>query len=357
MTYINQILYSNKISSMKNAPKVKLQAGFSLIELMVAITIGLIMMVALGTLLLNITRANSEMAKTNLQIENGRFAMQILQNDAVHAGFWGRLSDATAFNAALAIPNPCLSSASWDAAYKQNLLAIPVQGFANGSTLTGCNVSNVLDTSDVLVISHANTCTAAPTGCDGGTDTGPHIQTSACQAGSPPPEASYVISSSAFPLKDKDCTAIAPRRKVISNIYYLANNNSLPTLMRISLVNGSYSQPQPLIEGIEAFKVEYGIDSLGTNGLPVSTANPGDGSPDTYVSCPNAGCSLDQLNNVVALKLYVLARNLEATTGYKDTKSYQLGATNFPAVNDGFKRHVFSTSVRLVNPSSRREVP
>lgn len=357
MTYTNLMLHGDKSSLIKSTPQAKLQSGFSLIELMVAITIGLIMMVALGSLLLNITRSNSEMAKTNLQIENGRFAMQILQNDAVHAGFWGRLSDATAFNAAVAIPNPCLASASWDAAYHQNLLAIPVQGFANGSTLTGCNVSNVLPSSDVLVVSHANTCTAGTPGCEGGTDIGPHIQTSSCQAGSPPPEASYVISATTFPLKNKDCTTIAPRRKVISNIYYLANNNNSPTLMRIPFVNGSYSQPEPLIEGIEAFKVEYGVDSLGQNGLPISNTNPGDGSPDAYVTCPNSGCSLDQLNNIVALKLYVLARNLEATIGYKDTKSYQLGLTNVPAANDGFKRHVFSTSVRLINPSSRREVP
>ncbi|MES2500709.1 MAG: PilW family protein [Pseudomonadota bacterium] len=342
---------------MRLTPQVKQQSGFSLIELMVAITIGLIMMVALGTLFLNITRSNSEMAKTNLQIENGRFAMQILQSDAIHAGFWGRLSDSTAFSAAAAIPNPCLATASWSAAYNQNLLAIPVQGFADGSTLGSCNVSNVLSRSDVLVVSHANTCTAGA-GCDGGVaDTGPHIQTSSCQAGSPPPEPAYVISTTTFPLKNKDCTTIAPKRKIVSNIYYLANNNSLPTLMRISLVNGAYSQPQPLIEGIEAFKVEYGIDSLGKNGLVVSTSNPGDGSPDTYVSCPSSGCSLNELNNIVAVKLYVLARNLEATAGYKDTKSYQLGATNIPAANDPFKRHVFSTTVRLVNPSSRRELP
>lgn len=357
MTYIYQIVHSNKTSLMRVTPHVKQQSGFSLVELMVAITIGLIMMVALGSLLLNITRSNSEMAKTNLQIENGRFAMQILQNDAIHAGFWGRLSDATAFNAAVAIPNPCLASASWNAAYHQNLLAIPVQGFADGSTLSSCNVSGVLTSSDVLVVSHANTCTAGTAGCDGGADTGPHIQTSSCQAGSPPPEAAYVISATTFPLKNKDCTTIAPRRKVITNIYYLATNNSLPTLMRISLVNGTYSQPQPLIEGIEAFRVEYGIDSLGKNGLAVSPANPGDGSPDAYVSCPSTGCSLNQLNNIVAVKLYVLARNLEATAGYTDTKSYQLGTTNIAAANDPFKRHVFSTTVRLVNPSSRREAP
>ena len=357
MIYIKQKIPDYNASHVKPNLQQRLQSGFSLIELMVALTIGLIITVALGALFLNITRSNSEMAKTNLQIENGRFAMQILQNDIVHAGYWGRLSDTSAISSPTAIPNPCLAVTSWLAAYKQNLLAIPVQGFADGSTLALCNVVSVLPSSDVMVVRHANTCIKGTAGCDGGADTGPHIQVSACQAGTPAPEAAYVIDSATFPLRKKDCTTIADQRKIISNIYYVATSNSLPTLMRVSLVNGAYSQPQPLIEGIEAFRTEYGIDTLGRNGLAITAANPGDGSADSYVSCPNAGCTLNQLANVVAVKLYVLSRNLEVTNGYIDGKTYQLGGTNITAANDGYKRHVFSTTVRLVNPSSRREVP
>jgi type IV pilus assembly protein PilW len=126
--------------------------------------------------------------------------------------------------------------------------------------------------------------------------------------------------------------------------------------MRVRLVNGAYTVPEPLIEGIEALRFEYGIDTLGRNGLPISNTNPGDGSADDYVTC--APCDLGQLSNVVAVKIHVLARNLEATPGYKDTKTYQLGATpQIAAANDGFKRHVFSTTVRLINPSGRREMP
>ncbi len=356
MNYMSRKLHTNFFTP---AARV-LQSGFSLIELMVAITIGLLILVALSALFLNITRANNEMAKTNMQIENGRFAMQLLQSDLVHAGFWGRLgytqAPAPTFAAPTAIPAPCVVS-GWNDVYKKNLLAIPVQGFADGSALGGCNVTGVQASSDVLVVRHANTCTAGSANCDGGADTGAHIQVSACQAGSPPPEAAYVIDSATFPLREKNCVTIATRRKIVSNIYYVATSNNQPTLMRVSLVNGAYSAPQPLIEGIEAFRVEYGIDSLGKNGLPVSTANPGDGSADSYVSCPAAGCTLDKLANIVAVKIYVLARNLETTPGYTDNKSYQLGATTIAAATDSYKRHVFSTTVRLVNPSSRRETP
>ncbi len=339
------------------------QGGLSLIELMVSITIGMLIVAALLALYLNVTRTNNEMAKANRQIENGRFAIQVLQNDVAHAGFWGRLgysmAPAPAIPAPTAIPDPCVV-AGWDDAYKKNLLAIPVQGFADGSTLVGCSVSNVLASSDVLVVRHANTCTAGTAGCDGGTDTGPHIQVSACQAGSPPPEAAYAIDvkgGAALTLKEKDCATPAPLRKIITNIYYLADSNGQPTLMRVRFVDGAYTVPEPLIEGIEAFRVEYGIDTNGRNGLPISATNPGDGSADTYESCSAAGCSQDRLANMVAVKIHVLARNLEVTPGHKDIKSYQLGGTAIAAAEDSYKRHVFSTTIRLVNPSARREAP
>ncbi len=356
-----------------------LQRGVTLIELMISITLGMLIMATLLALTLNLTRTNNEMAKANRQIENGRFAIQLLQNDIIHAGFWGRLGyfkppPAPAFPVPTAIPAPCVVS-GWDAAYKENLLAIPVQGFANGSTLDStldeCKLTGVLASSDVLVVRHANTCTAGSADCDGGKDAGPHIQVSACQAGSPPPELAYVIDSTVFPLKEKDCATPAARRKIVSNIYYLATSSGVPTLMRVSLdkgadsepqplTKGTYSTPQPLVEGIEVFRVEYGIDNLGRNGLPISATNPGDGSADEYVSCPASGCTLDQLANIVAVKIHVLARNLETSPGYTDTKTYTLGSTTFgPFTGEQakYKRHVFSTTVRLVNPSGRREIP
>jgi type IV pilus assembly protein PilW len=342
---------------MKKSPRYFLQAGFTLVELMVSMVIGLLIVLALITLLINVNRNNSEMSKTNRQIENGRFAIQLLQNDIVHAGFWSDLdysiTPAPSFAVPTAIPLPCdVDVDSWTSAHKDNILAIPVQGFANGSTLTACGVSSILASSDVLIVRQANTCIAGSPNCEGGTDTGPHIQVSNCRAVATP-EPRYVIAAqpastasapAVFPLKEKDCTTlVAAKRKLVTNIYYLANSNNLPTLMRVPLVNGAYLPPQPLIEGIEAFRVEYGIDTSG------------DGSPDSYLSVPPT--TKEQLGDIVAVKIHVLARNLEPTPGYTDSKSYQLGATTvIPAANDQFKRHAYSTTVRLVNPSGRREM-
>lgn len=340
--------------------------GFSLIELLIAIALSLIIMTGLVALYGSMSRTNNEMAKTNQLIENGRFAIQLLQADLAHAGFWGAIDPLEA----TAVPNPCLSYVNsgsrplWptDAAeltaYKTNLLAIPVQGYADGSTLSDCGVANVVAKSNVVIVRHANTCVAGSSGCNDGSDTGPHIQLSGCRSGVPL-EASYVVEGNVanFTLLQKDCATLAPRRKLMANIYYVANNaDGVPTLMRVAMNNGVFSGSEPLVEGIEGFRLEYGIDTLGSNGLAISATNPGDGNADSYVSC-TPSCDLATLANVVAVKLHVLARNLEPTAGHIDSKIYQLGPLAVAATNDSYKRHVFSTTVRVVNTSSRREVP
>lgn len=334
--------------------------GLSLVELMVAMALGLMIMTALVALYGSLSRTNNEMAKTNQLIENGRFAVQLLQGDLVHAGFWGAIDAVEA----TAVPDPCLPYANWPtdaaalAAYKTNLMAIPVQGYADGSALGGCGVSNVSSKSDVLLVRHASTCVAG-SGCDGGADTGPHMQLSGCRTDAPP-EPAYLLDANpaSLTLRLKDCTTVAPRRQMQVSLYYVSvDGNGVPRLMRKALKNGAYAaSAEALIEGIEAFRVEYGVDKLGSNGLPISATNPGDGNADSYVSCAPS-CDLATLANVVAVKVHVLARNLEPTGGYKDEKSYQLGPLAVAAASDGYKRHVFSTTVRLVNPSSRREQP
>ena len=334
-----------------------------MIEVMVDMVISLLIMGAILTLFLDVSRTNDEMAKTNVLIENGRFSLQLMQADVQHAGFWGELDNN--IDSPTAIPDPCVV-AGWNAAYKTNLIGIPVQAFPDATGLASCGVTGVLASSDVLLVRHANTCVKGECDADTNNDTGWHIQVSGCRnVGTEDP---YVIDKATFPLRTKTCSLdspvlpvdLAPRRKVVSKLYYLANSGvpAVPTLMRVELVNGAYAEPQPLIEGVESFRVELGLDTEGKNGLPISASNPGDGSADEFKRCTAlTPCVLDDLANVVAVKLYVLVRNTVATRGYTDKKKYQLGGTAIAAADDGFKRHVFSTTVRLVNPSGRREIP
>ena len=151
----------------------------------------------------------------------------------------------------------------------------------------------------------------------------------------------------------------------------------IPTLVRSELgVSGGAPAQQaavPLVEGIEGFRLEVGVDSLSETGAAIDytaapnwqdtartiVTNRGDGIPDgspPFAHCAG-GCSVSQLTNVLAARVYVLARSNEATPGYTDTKTYTLGTQTLGPFNDGFKRHVFSTTVRFVNITSRRETP
>ena len=381
--------------------KHKTQLGFNLIELMVSITIGLIILATLSALYLNITSSNSEMAKTNLQIENGRFAIQFLENDVVHAGFWGdfvpQFDDltlsSTPTDVPTAAPSICLAynATNWNTAYKNNIIGIAVQTFDD--VPAGCStvVTNKKANTAVLVVRHADTCIAGAANCEADTAGKLYFQASLCQAPLPSTMTAdlspYILDTANFnTLHKRSCVSadkVTDKRKFISNIYYIRDyaktvGDGIPTLVRsqFDLSGGTLAHQTPvaLIEGIEGFNVELGIDSLSDSGAAVnysqaviwanstnltSPTNRGDGSPDgAFKTCTTAApCTAADLTNVVAVKLYVLARNRELTRGYTDSKTYNLGSTTLGPFNDQFKRHAFSTSVRLINISTRRETP
>lgn len=379
------------------------QVGFSLIELMVASAVGLMIMAAILTLYLNVTRTNDEMAKTNALIENGRFALQVLQNEISHAGFWDvyipEFDDLTLSDAPAAIPTgvpqPCLALSSWTEQIRTNRLGIAVQ--VHDSVPTGCGgtggvVTNHKSGTDILVVRHAHTvptCLSGQTaGCEAEVSGKLYFQASRCEDDT----AVYTLSTSGLNLRQRNCTSTAPKRRYVSNIYYVRDyavtaGDGIPTLVRsefdLDPVSGAVKAlaSAALIEGVEGFRVDLGIDRVSDAGVDVisdastsrrwtaavswadpdhlvSPINRGDGVADTFVHCSGV-CSVGELVNVVAVKLSLLVRSQTSTPGYVDGKSYTLGSQTVTptSAESGFKRHVFSTVVRLNNVSGRRETP
>lgn len=401
--------------------------GFSLIELMIAVTLGLLVMTAMVSLFVNTSRSNRELAKVNSQIENGRFAMQLLQNEIIHGGFWGgfvpEFDDLTATGAPddepTAVPGACTAYASWNAAYKTNLIGIPVQAYDDVPTGCSAIVTNMKANTDAIIIRHAATCLPGVGNCLDIAANNVYFQFSQCEneIGATPPllyqfEQAVDDAASNFTLKKRGCTGTPPAatagtqadvRKFVSHIYYIRDyavtaGDGIPTLVRSEFTESggtpAHQAAEALINGIEGFRVELGIDNISDDGFNIITdashlytdavqwadpdnlispQNRGDGSPDSYVRCPLADvaaditppsthpaatvCTAAQLTHVVAVKLYLLARAEQPTPGHVDTKVYNLGTTSLGPFNDAFKRHVFSTTVRLYNVSARRETP
>lgn len=348
------------------------QAGFSLIELLVAMAIGLLIMVAVLQLYLDIMRNNDEMAKTNVQIENGRFAMQLISTDLVHAGFWGgftpHFADVSAvdldpdYPANFIIPDACKAFAAWTAADKDNVLRFPIQVY--DAVPPGCS-GIVLDkkaNTDVLVVRHAGTCEVGATNCEADTV---NFQFSRCETELETAPYGYVLNGAGFTKKRKDCGAnTAGVRRYIAHIYYIRTysevGDGIPTLMRAEFKSGVMQPAQPLIEGIEAFAVSLGIDDQGgavDYAVAPTAANRGDGAADGVLKrCTTAApCSESDLINAVTVRLDILVRNKDATIGYIDDKIYTVGGVSLPAFDDGFKRHLYSSTTSLINVTSRRE--
>lgn len=341
------------------------QGGFSLIELMISITLGLLIMAGVLALYLDLSKSNAELAKMNRQIENGRFTIQLLQQELWHAGFWDTyappLPSVTPLNPT-AIPNPCVAFSTWDATYINNMFLVPVQGYAVGASLPDeCSsiVTNRQTDSDVLVVRYASTCVVGATSCESYNANKLYIQTQGCSDTSKTgiynanaATAPILEASGSTTVYKKDCTAPADKRKLIISIFYVRNysassSDGIPTLMRadFDLSGGEVKMQsaQPLIEGIQSIKFEYGRDT------------DLDGSADIFDDC--SSCTATDWANVVAVQIHVLARNLETSTGYVEDKIYQLGSTTLGPFNDGFMRHAYSSYIRLVNPSGRREKP
>lgn len=336
----------------------KRQRGLSLIELMIAVAIGLIILAALTALFVSQSRARSELDKSNRMIDNGRYAMDIVASNLRVAGFYDVYVPS---GVATATEDPCDVAALLDPAKNLNILRHHVQGYhastpssdpasgviASGNLPANCAFTYVAGSntslkagSDILVLRRVSTAPPVPTP----NTTSIYLQASKCVTDA----TKYQIDKTKNPsIRIKDCATVADLRLFVVQIYFISPDNvaddGIPTLKRLELdVNGAFTVT-PLVEGIEYMRIDYGVDA------------DGDGAPDgAYVSEPTTA----QWPNVTSIRVNILARNTERTTGQQDNKKFLMGlAGEYPATNDAYKRHVFSQVIRLVNPSSRRELP
>jgi type IV pilus assembly protein PilW len=313
------------------------------------------------------SRSFSENQRASQQIENGRYATALLSDGIRHAGFYGEVADVTnliltpAIVLPAVLPDPCAT----DVATVRAALSVPIQGVDDPGALPTCLPDHVAGT-DVLVVRRANTTTIPATDA---TANGYYTQTSFCPTQLPV----FELAQSGFVLQQKDCLTAAPIRQYHVEIYFVSpcslptgakgvcksTDPTVPTLKRLELrPAGDPTCPVfaeaswclvPLVEGIENLQIEYGIET---------SPNPA-GTPDTYKTLPAA---MAEWAGVVAVRLHVLARNLEQSGGYVDSKTYQLGLNADGTANDAtpggpYKRHAFTEVVRVNNVSQRKERP
>lgn len=363
------------------------QAGLSLIEVMVAVTLGLLIMAALTTIFINNNQTRQEIERTSRQIENGRYAMQLLTDNLRSAGFYGEYAPPSVMpNTFVSEPDPSETSVVDIASLTAPAFLLHVQGYDDGKSVPAGVTALLTDLkadTDILVIRRASTCVAGSANCDEVVDGVPYFQVSLCNppvAGGTVAEGAELASvdaqcplcSAYFGLDatlanlnrhQRDCKTLAALRRFHTHIYFIANNDlagdGIPTLKRAELGFDGFTIV-PLVEGIENMQLEYGIDTGGTGAPGIFTADPAKHDPKDLPLCAveNAVCNWW---NVMAVKVHLLARNTEPSIGYTDKKTYTLGLKadgtdhTVGPIGDGYRRHAYESVVQITNPAVRRQ--
>jgi len=349
----------NTVELRQRAGRYRYQTGLTLIELMVAITIALFLLAGITALISQQSSARAELNKSGRQIESGRYAFTLLQDDIENAGYYGQY--ATAIAVPTALPNPCaMDKVSIDAS-----LALPLQGYDSPAAVPAPLSTCLADTdhvpgTDILVVRRLETDDPPPaiTSAVAGQV---YIQTTPAgritDIGPDPTPA----TPSKYTLVKKDGVTPADLRRYVEHIYFVSPCNlyaagattctaaadggkPVPTLKRLEIAtSGGVSTfvMTPLVDGIQNMQLDYGIDAI-NSGSPASP----------FITAP----ALTDWPNVMAVEVNLLARNTQSSNGYSDAKTYSMGVSGVVGpFSDAYKRHVYAGTVRVINPSGRRE--
>jgi type IV pilus assembly protein PilW len=291
------------------------ESGFSLIELMIAVTLGLIILAALTTFFVQTSANRTEMERNTRQIENGRYAVDAMREDVALAGFY-------ADTAPLVTPgwvanDVCPATiANYGFALAPGYIApVPVFGYADGTGAPGGCFQNLLLGNDILAIRRFSTESLTPAEAAAAPNRW-YLQNSQCTEDDP--LIPFVVAAGAGPFNLQRVVCGGQAAKVWrlrEQVYYLRTcsicdptPDDMPSLWRAELdpAGGATMKHSALVEGIQMMKVDYGVD------------NTGDGLPDLWTRCDvGSPCALGDpgapavWGNVTAVKIYVLSRNLE----------------------------------------------
>lgn len=356
--------------------------GFALVELLIAMGVGLIFMLALTTVLSNNSRTRHELELVSRQIENGRYALELLSDELNNAAFYGEAGFGQAPGVVAGtgtLPAIVCPTSSQIVTAPATYLGFPLFGFGEVRTddpdapqcanITPAALgflfrdgANALP-NDYIVIRRASTCAAnRDAGCEPPVEGIPYLQLHACTAPAAVPAPPGAIDPAATPVtlqtgdwhitshpsqlqgltRACDPALPAPAYRLLNRLYFVAADNrpgdGIPTLKRAELAGGGYTIV-PLVEGIEYLRFEYDTGA-------------GFAGPE----------AVTEWSDVIAVRIHLIARDTRPTAGYRDEKTYRMGDKVLGGSGEGalfidpaFRRQLYTATVRIPNLAANRE--
>ncbi len=353
--------------------------GFTLVELMVAMTIGLIILAAVAKIFAT-SRSTYVLEEGIARVqESGRFGTEFITTDVRMAGYLGCAnSNTTTVQNMLNSPtdygtnyapgqyiygHAYTGSGGLPTALTDWTPALPAAFFSSGDVepYTDVLVVRRADSSGFTVTLPLMTTTASALQIDtgNGLSVGDIVLVSDCTSadifqitGPTNPSISGTLNhnsgagtpGNASPANlSKKYGTDAQLMKIITRAYYIGKRGNVasnpPALFRKELGTSGAISTQELVEGIERMKVVYGVNTDTTS----------DNTANIYqsASAVNAG---GNWSKVVSARVGLLVRTLSNVDQTLDTKLYSLaGLSSLPAFNDQLRRQVYNTTIRLRN--------
>ncbi|WKE64958.1 PilW family protein [Gallaecimonas kandeliae] len=321
------------------------QQGFSLIELMVAMTLGLIMAAAISSVFVASKRGVRSTEQVGELQENASFALRMMGDDLRQANLLGLMTGTpllvglnTDLNG-VAVASDCLGGGINNGSLPRNTApAGSFQMLWGGIAATGIMacLTDAVNGTDILQVKRL--AGPAATAATWRTDRLYLLMNSN--------KAEFWPGTTAgqFPAAINE----GQYWPYLHHVYYIANETrgslTVPVLKRRYLTvdgTGAHMADETLVEGVERFHVMYGIDT------------DKDGMANFYSgaeSVTDADWIGSSGQRVVSARLYVLVRTLTEDKDYSGSISYQLGDQAAYLPNDHYRRLLLQTTVNLPNP-------
>ncbi|MGB1270711.1 MAG: PilW family protein [Endozoicomonas sp.] len=348
----------------------RLEKGFSLVEMLVALVLGLVLFTGVGHLVLASNKSwvlQDELARIQ---ENARLALDILSQDIRSAGYTGCPPQASLANALytdsdnrrwmmhfdkgiLGIPFWGSSDESVIGHLDSNAIseaivvhsidqarAIAVRGHDEGTATVTLASEHSFDEGDLLALTSRN-CKQVSVFRGGSATAGSSVSHPAGNSGSLYNCTSllqghyncHTSTIGADKLNDQD-GVLSPLQ---SRAFYLRNSNGVPTLYRKragEYTSGNSINAEALVEGIERLNLRYGVDS------------DLDGVANQYLSASDIGLYSSDWQKVVSVKLELLARSFSEVA--PQPQVYFFGGQKVTPA-DQYVRRSFMTTIELRN--------